>query len=141
MSILISQRTKANAKAAARKAEEEKAKTGAAEKVKIAAAAKARIAVAVKAKTAVAAKEATKTPRAAKTEAVRRTAQATMTSSHATRHLVTARNLHQADPANVHIGIKIVARMEKIVRLTIPLNAKIGRKVIALRVSYALIGT
>ena len=140
MSTLISRKIKADARAV-RKAAEEKAKTGAAEKVKIAAAARARIAVAVKAKTAVAAKEATKTPRAAKTEAVRRTAQATMTSSHATRHLVTARNLHQADPASVHIGIKIVARMERNVRSTILLRARTGRKVTAQRVSYARTGT
>ena len=103
--------------------------------------AKAKIAVAVRVKeTAVAAKEETKAPKAAKTEAVLRTAQATMT-SHAIRHQETARSLQLADPASACIGIRIRARMERNARSIILLHAETGRPVTARKASYARTGT
>ena len=141
VSILISRKTKANAKAEARRARvKEKEKTGAAVKPKVTKAEKAKTAAAAKQKeTAVAARGVMVTPKAAKTEAVLRTARVTL--SHEARHQETARNLHQADPANACIGIETRARMERHARSTTLLHAETGKQVAARKASYAHTGT
>lgn len=126
-SAFISQKIKADARAARGKREKEKAETEAAAKVKV------RTKATEKGKTAAVAKVATKVPRAAKTEGVRRPAQRLTKNRRASRHL----EPKALDLANVHIGIRIPAGMEQTARSTTRRRAGTGRKVTVRSENYA----
>ena len=108
---------------------------------KTAAAAKARIAAAAKAKTAVAAKAETEEAKAAKIEIARHRDEETEKRSRESRPLEHVRRRHQVSLESAHIGTRMYAEMGRIVSLIIRPIAEIGRKVTALRVSFAHLGT